>query len=616
MILIWFISVLVLIPKGVFSAEGIGLDPSWGIGLNLIKNIDLIWGEDVVFTYGPLGYLITQLPVFQNKIFIVLFFSLRIGIASYVLLYVFKGMPSKIGAFLIFPLLLLTGEFFFWSDSITTFYLFSFCIFHHYKHSNIILLPIAGVFALVSFFAKANTGLICGGAFLFYLGYLTVLKRLRLLSFILSVIGYVVATYFLGLALNVNLLDYIINSLHIINGYNEAMAIPISSLFHPLLAVLFMFLFLGAVILGWVKERANVYSILFFLFMAFSLFLLFKQSFVRADDHISVFFYAFPYYLLFGYLFCNHDVSKKILWTFFPFVALFSIHALSLDPRSSIERLIGSRVFKSGSAIEASGKELRLLPAHILTRIGKQDVDVVGSEISIVHYNNLNYNPRPVFQSYSAYNEPLAQLNAAAYNSAKGPEVVLFQFGSIDRRHPFWDEPLLLKTLQSHYEVVDSFRISNTNGPAWADLGPILYFQKRKRPLKPLEPLILDTNISLNSTFHLPAFEGSAFAEIHLSPSFMGKVRKTLFQPCLPEIEMIYADGKVSKFVLIPGIAKLGVPIHTKLENVGDAMRFFTGEQAAGANETLAFKITGQAKYIKQEVRVVIRRFIVRELEN
>ena len=99
--LIWLISILVLIPKGVFSAEGIGLDPSWGIGLNLIKNIDLIWGEDVVFTYGPLGYLITQLPVFQNKIFIVLFFSLRIGIASYVLLYIFKGLPSKIGAFLI-----------------------------------------------------------------------------------------------------------------------------------------------------------------------------------------------------------------------------------------------------------------------------------------------------------------------------------------------------------------------------------------------------------------------------------------------------------------------------------------------------------------------------------
>ncbi len=45
-------------------------------------------------------------------------------------------------------------------------------------------------------------------------------------------------------------------------------------------------------------------------------------------------------------------------------------------------------------------------------------------------------------------------------------------------------------------------------------------------------------------------------------------------------------------------------------------MRFFNGEQAAGANKTLAIKITGQAKYIKQNVRIVLRRFIVQESEH
>ncbi len=615
-LLIWFISVLVLIPKGVFSAEGIGLDPSWAIGLNLAIDANLIWGKELVFTYGPLGYLVTQLPDFQNKIIMILFFCLRIGIAAFFLFYTFKAIGFKKVLFLFLPLIFLTGEFLFWTDSITTFYMFSFCLFYHFHRSKNIFLHFAGILALASFFAKVNTGLVCFAVFILYIIYLIYLKRLRFLPFVVLIATYLGGIFVLGRLLNVNLADYTVNSLHIINGYNEAMTIPISSLFHPLLAVLFMLFFFGSMLMGWTKKPADSYFILFLLFMALSLFILFKQSFVRADGHLAAFFYAFPYYFLFGCFFCNNSVTKKFLWKFFPFVVLFSIHALSLEPGSSVERLLGLKVFKSGSTIEEGGKDLRLLPAGILTRIGKQDVDVVGSEISIVHYNNLNYNPRPVFQSYSAYNEPLAQLNAAAYKSSKGPEVVLFHFGSIDRRHPFWDEPLLLKTLQSHYEVVDSFRLSNTNGPAWADLGPIFYFQKRKQPLQPLEPVILDTSISLNSTFYLPAFDGAAFAEIDLSPSFMGKVRKTLFQPSLPEIELIYADGDVSKFVLIPGIAKLGVPIHTKLEDVEDAMRFFNGEQAAGANKTLAIKITGQAKYIKQNVRIVLRRFIVQESEH
>src|SRR5574343_297930 len=36
------------------------LDPSWSLALKYSGNLDLIWGKDVAFTYGPLSYLIIK----------------------------------------------------------------------------------------------------------------------------------------------------------------------------------------------------------------------------------------------------------------------------------------------------------------------------------------------------------------------------------------------------------------------------------------------------------------------------------------------------------------------------------------------------------------------------
>ncbi|HWF27389.1 MAG TPA: hypothetical protein VG327_03260, partial [Mycobacterium sp.] len=45
-------------PQG--SADAIaGLDPSWEAGLALARGHDLVWGPEIVYTYGPLGFLQT-----------------------------------------------------------------------------------------------------------------------------------------------------------------------------------------------------------------------------------------------------------------------------------------------------------------------------------------------------------------------------------------------------------------------------------------------------------------------------------------------------------------------------------------------------------------------------
>src|SRR5579871_4375598 len=38
--------------------SGTGLDASWRLGLNLAHSQGLVAGRDIIFTYGPLGYLV------------------------------------------------------------------------------------------------------------------------------------------------------------------------------------------------------------------------------------------------------------------------------------------------------------------------------------------------------------------------------------------------------------------------------------------------------------------------------------------------------------------------------------------------------------------------------
>lgn len=49
-------AVLITIPQPP-GPIGRGLDPSWMLGLNMAHAQHLVYGKDIVFTYGPLGYL-------------------------------------------------------------------------------------------------------------------------------------------------------------------------------------------------------------------------------------------------------------------------------------------------------------------------------------------------------------------------------------------------------------------------------------------------------------------------------------------------------------------------------------------------------------------------------
>ena len=66
--------------------------------------------------------------------------------------------------------------------------------------------------------------------------------------------------------------------------------------------------------------------------------------------------------------------------------------------------------------------------------------------------NDLNWQPRPVFQFYAAYT---AYLDNVDFQSiSKTPrDYLLYSFAAIDGRHPFFDEPSYFRYVFCHYRA-------------------------------------------------------------------------------------------------------------------------------------------------------------------
>jgi hypothetical protein len=66
--LLIFVAFVMLTFPPCFGGMGTGLDASWQLGLNEASSRHMIYGRDLIFTYGPLGFVIHPLDVGSNLI--------------------------------------------------------------------------------------------------------------------------------------------------------------------------------------------------------------------------------------------------------------------------------------------------------------------------------------------------------------------------------------------------------------------------------------------------------------------------------------------------------------------------------------------------------------------
>jgi hypothetical protein len=147
------------------------------------------------------------------------------------------------------------------------------------------------------------------------------------------------------------------------------------------------------------------------------------------------------------------------------FTALYILVLVAFDARMrtpvplAMSKLQSKKLYLSGFTLSDKDyhqADKRKLPVAVLNKIGNKTIDVFPWDAAFVLENKLNYAPRPVFQSFSAYTPYLADLNYNYYQQ-KAPDFVLYDYASIDDRLPFADDCMTQLFVMNNYKLADSF---------------------------------------------------------------------------------------------------------------------------------------------------------------
>lgn len=446
----------------------LSLDPSWSIALNYIKKQNLIWGQDIAFTYGPLAHFCTRVGWGENK-FTFFFFDLFIFINYFFLFFIsFKNSINKILTTLIILAVCVISPI--WIGASNALVLMIFLIFWvrlSLDKPKILYYAFQIVIVTLLFFIKFNTGLIVLP--FFYLGIICNLfykkgNRKRLITYsILPILLIIITSFYL----KVSLFDYVKSGLQMIAGYNDVMflanQIPNSIYYALLIAIILTLLILINVYSSENKKWFKILTILFL--FGSSIFVIYKQAFVRADvGHIREFFLFIPLLIL-----CNFDLYKNLKKGFLkiallivliiPFYFIFVNQNMNLEIKSKFSK--EQYISRFNSFNDTSGLFIYTdnikLPDSILEKVGSKTIDVYPWNIQLLLENKLNYLPRPVIQSYTAYTPYLENLNFNHYNSIKAPDYLIYDFASIDGRYPLFDESKVNLALLKNYELEEYF---------------------------------------------------------------------------------------------------------------------------------------------------------------
>jgi hypothetical protein len=442
----------------------------------------LQFGKDIAFTYGPLGFLLTPYLCPQAEWLRVIADALLSStVVAGMCLWAWR-LPVIWRCTVLLAFTLLAAN----SDPRTELLLYAgllawgmLCLQEHRPRQLGLHLAFFSVLAIFASLAKAT--------FPFVAGLSVAVISLDLLFRRQTRLGLLFPVAFaLGLLLGwiavgqnpSNFAFYVANTFWISQSYDQAMGNQDFPLF-VLAGVGMVLLTLVALTIDafWIGNREARHALeprlAKFAWMLSLVFIIWKQGFVQVGrDHGEIFLGFIPTLALASAalpgrarlakwlaacaaiaccltaFLCSQWLMAETLrsWITMPCM-LFADHAkVMLKPGRYLNRL------KELQASEYAGAQL----PRLRERIGTSSVDVFGFNQAYAMLNHLNFRPRPVFQSYAAYNQQLMRLNEQFYSSSAAPEFVLFRLTPIFDRFPALEDALVLRSLLLDYQPVDS----------------------------------------------------------------------------------------------------------------------------------------------------------------
>jgi hypothetical protein len=601
---------------------GEGLDPSWVLAINQAVAQGLVFGREVIFSYGPFGSVLTR-NYHPSTDALMVFGGLHLVLAFSVALMVLSVGRLGVGlvgvAFAVGAMTYLRDALLFWYPLLV-----ALCCDRLFRApsepprtgevSRLWLLALLcspfGLLPLIKGSMLVSCGVVAGLLLLQF----ALERRWQAACVVVTVpLAWMLACWTVaGQPLDA-LPTYFRMMLPVIAGYTAAMSSdgvpwePIAYLAGAcwLLAVL------------WLDSDARgprrfVLPAVF----ALSLFLAFKAAFVRHDGHALI----AGSFLLLSALSLNlqwpsrRAVSALVVatgvWALIddqylgtgPVSSARSIQEAMVSAWSGVERRVAGdgglqADFDASLAGIREGHRLRVLDGR---------ADIYSFNQSHLLAAGARWSPRPVFQSYSAYTPELAEKNRRHLLSDAAPESIVFRVEPIDGRVPASEDGASWPLLMSAYRPV-------------ALENDTLYLARRTRVSSHSDaaghPADAQVVASLGEPVVIPRNLGPVFARIDVRPTLLGRLAGLLYKPSELRMGVRLDDGRTRSFRFVVGSGPAGLVVSPLIESTAEFALLYGGHAYLSAKRVESFWVTAErpARFWSSRYTVSFERLVLGE---
>lgn len=567
-----------------------GLDPSWKAAISYAVDHHMPIGERVVFTFGPLANVYTG---YHSETYGLGYIAVALYIAACFTLGVIACVRRErrfvvlIGVSIISllwgnlkdPLLMIIP------------FLSSFILLLMDKEPKsagrfesvvvLLMLPVLGLLPLIKLSVIAASVLcaVVNSAFCVY-------KRkliLAMCSLIIPSLSFVCMWVLFGQPIGA-IPSYLLNSGPIISGYTEAMSIY-NTLLLPALYVVTAGVLLLTV---WNKRRLQtVTTFISIALLAAYFFFAFKAGFVRDDGHAQISGVALMIGTLIAWPLFNSlrglGVSSVVILSG---VAIVSAN-YTFNPKNIISNAAG-RVKANAHSLTLRLQDYDKFSSDYRARVkdiarsaslpevsGGTDIYSYGQAGVIA--SGMDWQPRPVIQSYSAYTPALLKMNADYLLSGKAPKNIFFSLQAIDNRLPSLEDGLSWMPLLNLY------------APASAAHGNLVL-------VRSTEQVPAFTEISqhierLGQAVDVPDSTENVYVTIDINPSLYGRLKSTLFKPSQLMMRVKLRNGDVKEYRVISGMMKTQFLLSPLIESTHEFMSLYAGGSLLDGKKVKSFEL-------------------------
>jgi hypothetical protein len=612
----FFLALSFFVPWKPYFVATAGIDDSWMLALSALFSRHPRFGHDIVFTYGPWGFLHTGVYHPETYRLMLLgwtFFATAFWAGCWS---VGRRRISNPAVMLVWMLAALgVAALSIFHQSATLLCMIGLLLIHQWDKedsascspTSILLAAAVALASLVKFtyFAAACMVIVP----------ITIDQLLRRR---IPVTLICFALFFLGFDLLAgqrlaDLPDYLCTSMQISNGYTEPMSFtlpwpPLAGLRHAPPADLLAFLAASALLAAGVGltlwKRIGAAAGFYLVALGGVLFTTFKWGFVRHDPmHAPL----AGFVLLFLALLCAAALLPRgkpggggwvlVLTVLAPLGAAWNAPRAATGealPAFYVNSLMGCVIpnVRAAAALATGRSNNRRQYEEALATIRADSpapavtgsVDIYPWSPSVVIAAGLDYQPRPVVQSYSAYTQGLAELDAASLRGNAAPENILLSIADGDfplDRFPTADDGPSWPQFLTRYDI---------DGLA----GGFLRLRRSARPrhyqLMPLQNLTaqFDEKISVPS-----ADEGPIWVQIHTGPTISGRLLSILFKGSELHLTVTTRDGRERNYRLCAASAETGFLLSPVINNVKSYERL-THHDTLPANEVATIRLSEQ----------------------